>query len=304
MNRRTPSLSTLPDPLDGPSLDMRYLTRSIAAITSAPLEEVNRRLAKERRQPGITVREAAENAGLPPNVWCDQLVEFYQRTDAFLYETAIWNGQPLKKQLRRWIAGRLARWQPAPLRLLSYGDGLGFDSLCFCQAGHRVSYLEVSRRCRQFAGQLFRDQDADVEILESSASVGAGAYDVVTCLDVLEHVPDPAEMVAQLAAALRPGGLLIVSAPFWLVGPNFSTHLASNRRFSGDLRLYRRHGLRAIDGRLLWNPLVLQRLGGQPASTTPATRWRIHAGSLILKSAAWCRWPFLVATEYALRSRS
>lgn len=298
------SVSALPDPLVGPLRDVRYLARLIAEVSSAPLTDVERRLASERRQPGISVRQAAESAGLPPNVWCEGLVEFYRRTDAFLYETAVWNSHPLKGQLRRWIAERLARWQPAPLRLLAYGDGLGFDSLYFRQAGHRVSYLEISQLCRRFARRIFRDQGADVEILESSEAVEAGAYDVVTCLDVLEHVPDPVEMVTQMVAALRPGGLLITSAPFWLLGPNFPTHLASNRRFSGDLkRLYGPHRLRLIDGRLMWDPLVLERPGGRPAPVTWATRLRIQAGSLVLKLAGWCPWPFVAATNYALRRR-
>jgi len=39
---------------------------------------------------------------------------------------------------------------------------------------------------------------------------------VVTCEQVLEHVPDPAQAVRSMAAMLRPGGLLVVSVPFML----------------------------------------------------------------------------------------
>jgi SAM-dependent methyltransferase len=40
------------------------------------------------------------------------------------------------------------------------------------------------------------------------------AYDVITCFDVLEHVPDPVRTVKELRDALRPGGLLFLYAPF------------------------------------------------------------------------------------------
>jgi 2-polyprenyl-6-hydroxyphenyl methylase/3-demethylubiquinone-9 3-methyltransferase len=48
----------------------------------------------------------------------------------------------------------------------------------------------------------------DVELL---AAAQAGSFDVVTCMEMLEHVPDPARMVATLARLVKPGGHLFVS---------------------------------------------------------------------------------------------
>ncbi len=46
---------------------------------------------------------------------------------------------------------------------------------------------------------------------ESLAQEQPGAYDLVTCMEMLEHVPDPAGMLATLALLVRPGGDVIVS---------------------------------------------------------------------------------------------
>ena len=45
------------------------------------------------------------------------------------------------------------------------------------------------------------------------ASLALGQFDLVTCMEVLEHVADKPAFVAALAASLAPGGLLILSTP-------------------------------------------------------------------------------------------
>jgi len=46
---------------------------------------------------------------------------------------------------------------------------------------------------------------------EALATEMPGAFDVVTCMELLEHVPDPASIVAACAALVRPGGIVVVS---------------------------------------------------------------------------------------------
>lgn len=46
---------------------------------------------------------------------------------------------------------------------------------------------------------------------EALAAEMPGAFDVVTCMEMLEHVPDPASIVAACAALTRPGGVVVMS---------------------------------------------------------------------------------------------
>lgn len=45
--------------------------------------------------------------------------------------------------------------------------------------------------------------------------LAGGCVDLVFCSQVLEHVTDPAALLAECARVLRPGGALVLSAPFW-----------------------------------------------------------------------------------------
>jgi len=47
----------------------------------------------------------------------------------------------------------------------------------------------------------------------TSIPVAAGRFDVVICTEVLEHVPDPIAAVKEMGRTLKPGGIVLISAP-------------------------------------------------------------------------------------------
>ncbi|HLW67007.1 MAG TPA: class I SAM-dependent methyltransferase [Gemmataceae bacterium] len=261
------------DPLLAPLDDNRTLIDWIANLTGAPPEQVRQRLHREERDIGHNVREDLRRRRLHRHVWSDGLLEFYRETDAFLYELVAWNRHPDKLKLRNWVAEFLA-FQGGRRRILCLGDGLGFDSLYLHRVGHEVTYSELSDLSSRFARTLFAHAGASPALYHETADkLPPESFDVVACLDVLEHVPDPPSLLADLARAIRPGGFLIVSAPFWMLTRECPTHLRSNRKYSGRLiSLARANGLSLYDGRWIWEPLVLVKAG--PGFEAKANRWR------------------------------
>lgn len=72
-----------------------------------------------------------------------------------------------------------------------------------------------------------------------------GVFDKVICAEVLEHLPDDAGAMAELARVLRPGGLLAVSVPRY--GPEMVNWALSERYHNvdgGHVRIYRRRQLK------------------------------------------------------------
>jgi 2-polyprenyl-3-methyl-5-hydroxy-6-metoxy-1,4-benzoquinol methylase len=281
-----------------------YLVDLIDDLTNDDRQTVRQKLAREHRRLGSAVAEDLARHGLAPYAWSQGLIEFYEQTDAFLYETLVWNRTEMKQQMRECAAAYVREASPQPQRVLVFGDGLGIDSLFLAEAGDAVDYYEVSHRCIRFAEWLAESLGRRLSIISSPRDVAPDSYDAVVCLDVLEHVPDPPEVVALLASFLRPGGRLIVHAPFWYIHPNVSTHLASNVRYSGNIsKLYRAHGLRPIAGEWFWNPLVLEKVthGAPRTPVSLAMRMKIAAGGLLLKYARVVRFPHIWAFHWMFR---
>lgn len=76
----------------------------------------------------------------------------------------------------------------------------------------------------------------------------AASFDSILCAEVLEHTPDPAGLVAEMSRVLRPGGRIIVTAPF-----AFRLHEEPYDYFRytphGLSSLFERAGLRIVEKR-------------------------------------------------------
>lgn len=265
-------------PLD----DNDRLVEMVAEVLDQSPQVVRQRLYQEEVALGTChMREFAE-AGIEPHVWSDQLIEFYQQSDSLFIGAAAWNRRAEKTTIREWIGTYLAAESRYPLDILLAGDGPGFDSHYFAECGHNVTYFEVSGCSFDFARLLFADSGHSIRMLSEPREIPENAFDVIVCLDVLEHVPDPVGMVGDFARYLRPNGKLIVHAPFFFLAPEVPTHLRANRTYAGDTRrLYEPHGFRLLDGRTMWDPIVLGK-GDSQQQRNRRRVWQLRLTGLLL----------------------
>ena len=106
----------------------------------------------------------------------------------------------------------------APLkgaRVLDVGCGAGLLSEGMARRGARVLGIDLARVSLDVAASHAREHDIEVEYrcqsAEHLAAEQPGAFEIVTCLEMLEHVPDPAQVVAACARAVHPGGSVFFS---------------------------------------------------------------------------------------------
>jgi SAM-dependent methyltransferase len=105
----------------------------------------------------------------------------------------------------------IAKHAPQRGRLLEIGTGAGFFLKAAERAGWGVAGVEVSREAVGFASARL-NLDVRQEPSETMA-LSAEAFDVAVMFDVIEHLLDPVLSLQRVRAALRPGGLLVVSTP-------------------------------------------------------------------------------------------
>lgn len=286
-------ISALIKPLDDNSVAVEWISN----IAGLSLPVVRERLYAEERSLGANVSAEMIRREIRPFVWSDALAEFYATTDAFLFESMAWNRNPLKLVMRRWIRAALARHAKPALRILAFGDGLGFDSAYLASCGHAVTYFEVGEFSIQCARRVFQANAVAVKEVSNIADLQPHSFDAIVSLDVLEHVPEPVAVVASWSTFLKPGGLLVVSAPFFLITNRFTTHLAANQKYGGDMKLYEDQGFTLIDGRFFWNPLVLRYDGDRTSSQKPSTRM-VHLGGMVQRIARRCPSPLRWAADW------
>lgn len=285
--------------------DEKKIIKWLSQLTNKSPILVRSSLQKERDNPGINVSDAMHQYGLEPHIWNEKLTEFYSQTDAFLYELIVWNLNKRKRRMRRRIGKYLYKNLGQHLNILTIGDGLGVDSIYLTRAGHHVTYFETSAYAQAFAKKIFADSDQDINVLDDLNQIPKNSYDVVVCLDVLEHVPDPHEFVKTMASYLKCNGHLLVHAPFYQIHPSTPTHLKSNRKYSGSLRLYEKHGLTLVDGELSWGPITFKKISGWKTnySSFKPKLMAIRLAGLYLALGRFTILPFLWVNSYQRKGR-
>jgi 2-polyprenyl-6-hydroxyphenyl methylase / 3-demethylubiquinone-9 3-methyltransferase len=100
-------------------------------------------------------------------------------------------------------------------RVADIGCGGGLLSEAMARAGAEVTAIDMAAEVVEVARMHLYESGLEVDYrrcaAETLAAEQPASFDLVTCMEMLEHVPDPAAVIGACATLLKPGGRLVVS---------------------------------------------------------------------------------------------
>ncbi len=100
-------------------------------------------------------------------------------------------------------------------RVLDVGCGGGILSEALARAGADVTAIDMAEKPLQVAKLHRHESNLDIDYhlmtIESCAQQYPNYFDIITCLEMLEHVPNPDSVIAACRLLLKPGGQVFFS---------------------------------------------------------------------------------------------
>lgn len=138
---------------------------------------------------------------------------------------------PLRTQF---IAGNLNMHN---CTILDVGCGGGILTEALARSGAQITGIDLSEASLEIARRHAKEQGLNIdyryESIEQVAEKHAGKFDVITCMEMLEHVPEPDKIISACSRLLKPGGHAFFSSInrtfksflFAIVGGEYILHL-------------------------------------------------------------------------------
>jgi SAM-dependent methyltransferase len=135
---------------------------------------------------------------------------FYDQGQGYLFELMWWHTLvPDHGPLAYVLALDFARQRQSGRRYLDFGAGVGAGGLLFARHGFQVTQADISSTLLRFSQWRMERRGLSAGFIDlKDTSLPPDAFDMITAMDVFEHLADPVKAVDHLAIALKRGGFL------------------------------------------------------------------------------------------------
>jgi 2-polyprenyl-6-hydroxyphenyl methylase / 3-demethylubiquinone-9 3-methyltransferase len=155
------------------------------------------------------VPEEAERFGKLASDWWDP-----DGASAMLHKLNPVRLKYLRDQIdQHWQCDECGRTPLAGKTALDVGCGAGLLAEPLARLGAEVTGIDASPEVIAVARERAAKQNLEIDYRAGDVQALQGQFDLITCMEVIEHVADPPVFVKALANRLSPGGLVVMSTP-------------------------------------------------------------------------------------------
>lgn len=153
-----------------------------------------------------------------------EVLEFYRTTRSYLFDLTVFNANyPYTATLEALLESAKNR---GFTKLLDFGSGIGSVGLFFARNGMQVALADISEPLQDYVAWRFKSRELKVTIINlDREELPKNTFEVVTALDVLEHLSRPANALNSIAASMKVGGLVAFNVT--RSDPAYPQHIAS-----------------------------------------------------------------------------
>ncbi len=134
-----------------------------------------------------------------------EISDFYKLNPFYVFDLLYWQGTSMQKEFRQNIL-KLAKGN-----VLDYGAGAGDMSVALFKSGFSIDYADLPSKTSDFAKWWFNKHNCKIKIIDLEKEQISQKYDTVLCLDVIEHIVKPDELLKKFSNYLNKDGVLIIT---------------------------------------------------------------------------------------------
>ena len=201
------------------------IATDLSTFTGEPIPTVLERMAQGMEEFKKLWEGSEVNVRDPKSV-----AEFYRDQTVEAYELAQWHcGETTGQIPLNYARAATFATEVGAKTILDFGSGIGSGSLALAETGAEVHSADIAQNLLRLTGHRLtrRGHTPSLVDLSAGSKPTENYYDLITCFDVLEHVPDQLSTVRELAAYLKKGGWLVANFAEDSTDPDRPMHISS-----------------------------------------------------------------------------
>lgn len=146
----------------------------------------------------------------------EEIIDYYNNLDLYIPELSSWHAIEKNEDLMHIVQFLIFAIKQQGKTYLDFGSGIGTSGIFFHYYGFKVTLADISDSMLKYEKWRLQQRHIHATIIDlKKQTVPNESFDCATCIEVLEHIPDPVAEMEKIRLALKPRGYVLITTPFF-----------------------------------------------------------------------------------------